>query len=309
MSLDDLIDKVDDIELRKIVKDWASKDDDFRQYVSIALGGAGDDIDFDGVLSRAIAHEAMVVASPRQRGAEVLNWGNIYYYIIEPWASKADNMSTQALLKLIVAITVRIGMVLKDEDFFGDDWYGDDYGEEIGNILGTLGNFCGLVLTKDDLSHSDLEMLAELFEDAEMEDAVSDYIDTPYSQIRRLIDIRNENNDCVEKIYNELIKARWCNKSGYWICAKIDFIKALGREEEAQQIFYDNLKYPEVCLKLYNELVSCNRWQEALNLLDKAQEIKDSNSRWYLLNSCPDWRALKRQLLDKLGTKEAQIDL
>lgn len=63
----------------------------------------------------------------------------------------------------------------------------------------------------------------------------------------------------------------------------------------------DEIKYPDVCLKYYNELLTAGNWQEAIILLDKAQTIKDNGSYFYSPRT-PNWLELKQQLLVEHGT-------
>lgn len=306
--IEDYIDDADETRLREIVKEWANQNDDFRQYISKALSPSEDEINFDQELKNAISREAWEVASSRRGGPEVLNWSNIYYYKIGPWAKNAEKMSTNGLMRLIIAITVRVARAFKEEDFFGDDWYGDDYSSEIGYILETLGNIAGLALTRDDLSESDLEALYELFEDAEKENEIQGYIDTLYETILEMIGIRKDAEEVSMGIYDELIKANWNHKGGYWTCQKIDFVQSIGLVDEARQMIEKNLMYPEVCLKRYSELIAESRWQEAVNLLEEAEKLKNTPEyRWNYMGSSPNWLVMKQQLLMEHGSKEDQI--
>lgn len=93
-----------------------------------------------------------------------------------------------------------------------------------------------------------------------------------------------------------------------WVCRKIDFVRSMGLSDEADSEMSQNLRYPEVALKRYNELTTTERWNEAIALLDKAVQLKkDESNRWLSFNRAPDWLAMKQQLLMEHGTKEDQI--
>lgn len=308
MDIEEYIDNADEALLREMVKAWANQNDDFREYVSKSLKPAGDETDFDEELADAVYREACEAALSRSGGSGVLNWSNIYYYKIEPWVKDAENLSTDGLMNLIITITVRVADTLREEDFFGNDWYGNDYSSEIGYILNALGYITGLALTRDDLPKEDLKTLHEVFESTDNESEIQGYINTPYKAILEMIDIREDAGEVTVGIYDRLIEAGWYYKGGYWTCRKIDFIRSMGLADAARQMIADNLRYPDVCLKGYSELVAESRWSEAINLLDEAEELKDSPEyRWTLMGPMPDWLAMKQQLLTEHGTKEDQI--
>lgn len=306
-ELDKLVDQATEEQLRDIVREWMASNGEFREFVEHELNPPLDEIDFDAELGRAMMHEARQCVA--RRGNEILDWSNIYYYNIEPWSNKAESMSTYNLWNLIAAIITRVAMVIDDEDFNGDDWYGTDYSQDIGNILKALGNLCGLLVTRPDLTEEGLDELGDLVSKAQTEDKIWNYMDTPYDTILELITIRREAEEVSCGLYDVMIDANYNHEAGMWVCRKIDFVRSMGLSEEADSEMSQNLRYPEVTLKHYNELITTERWNEAIALLDKAVQLKkDESNRWLSFNRAPDWLAMKQQLLMEHGSKEAQID-
>ena len=304
-ELDRLVDSATEEQLRDIVRGWMESNGEFRGFVEHSLNPSADEIDFDKELGRAMMHEAQRCVE--RRGAEILDWSNIYYYHIEPWAKKAESLKTPGLWNLIVAIVTRVAMAIDDEDFSGDDWYGNDYSQDIGSILATLGNLCGLLVTRPDLTDDGLAEMEKIIMEAQAEDKIWNYMSTPYDTILELIGIRREAEEVSCGLYDVMIDANYKCEAGVWICRKIDFVRSIGLTDEALTILEQNLRYPEVCLKYYNELMAENRWQDAVTLLDKAQELKkEDNNRW-LGTVSPDWLSMKQNLLMEHGTKEMQI--
>lgn len=302
---DKLIENATEEQLRDIVREWMETNDEFRVFVEHSLNPPFDEVDFDAELGRAMMHEAQQCIS--RRGDEILDWSNIYYYQIEPWAKKAESLSTSNLWKLIVAIVTRVAMVIDDDDFNGDDWYGNDYSLDIGNILDALGNLCGLLLTKPDLAEEGMVELEEIVREAQSEDKVGNYMDTPYDTIVELIAIRREAEEVSCGLYDVMIGANYNHEAGAWVCRKVDFVRSMGLNDEAMTIINQSLKYPEVCMKYYNELMAANRWQDAVGLLDKAHILKKENNQRWFGSISPDWLSMKHTLLMKHGTKETQI--
>lgn len=304
-ELDRLVDSATEEQLRDIVRGWMESNGEFRAFVEHSLNPSADEIDFDNELGRAIMHEAKRCVA--RRGAEILDWSNIYYYHIEPWAKKAESLKTSGLWNLIVAIVTRVAMAIDDEDFSGDDWYGDDYSLVIGSILETLGNLCGLLVTRPDLTDDGLSELEKIISEAQEEDKIWNYMSTPYDNLQELIGIRREAEEVSCGLYDVMIDANYNREAGVWVCRKVDFVRSMGLNEEALAMMEQHLRYPEVCLKYYNELMSENRWQDAVELLDKAQKLKnEDNHRWFGSVS-PDWLAMKQNLLMEYGDKEMQI--
>lgn len=303
---DRIIKNATEEQLRDIVRIWMGSDNDFKTFVEHTLNPPIDEIDFDAELGRALMHEARQCVSHRRD--DTLDWGNIYYYNIAPWAKEAESLSTSSLLNLIVAIITRVAMAIDDDDFNGDDWYGNDYSQDISNILDALGNLCGLLVIRPDLSEEGLSELEEIVGKAQAEDRIGNYMDTPYDTIRELISIRREAEEISCGLYDVMIDANYNHEAGTWMCKKVDFVRSMGLNDKAMTIINQNLKYPEVCLKYYNELMDDNRWQDAVNLLDKAQELKKENSQRWFGSINPDWLSMKQNLLIKHGTKKMQID-
>lgn len=305
-DIDRLIDGATEVQLREIVREWMSTNGEFRTFVERSLNPPFDEIDFDAELGRALMHEAQQCIS--RRGDEILDWRNIFNYQIEPWAKRAESLNTSSLWELIVAIITRVAMVIDDDDFNGYDWYGNDYSQDIGNILETLGNLCGLLVTRQDLKEERLSELEKIVGEAQAEDKIGNYMDTPYSTIQELIGIRREAEEVCCGLYDVMIDADYNHEAGVWVCRKIDFVRSMGLSEEADSEISQNLRYPEVTLKRYNELTTTERWNEAIALLDKAVQLKkDESNRWLSFNRVPDWLAMKQQLLMEHGTKEDQI--
>ena len=304
-ELDRLVNSATEEQLRDIVRGWMESNGEFRAFVEHSLNPPADGIDFDKELGRAMMHEAQQCVA--RRGAEILDWSNIYYYRIEPWAKQAESLKTSGLWNLIVAIVTRVAMAIDDEDFNGDDWYGDDYSQDIGSILETLGNLCGLLVTRPDLTDDGLVEMEKIIMEAQAKDKIWNYMSTPYDTILELIGIRREAEEVSCGLYDMMIDANYNREAGVWICRKVDFVRSMGLNDEALTILEQNLKYPEVCLKYYNELMAENRWQDAVKLLDKAQELKKEVNYRRFGTVSPDWLSMKQNLLMEHGTKEMQI--
>lgn len=306
-ELKKLIEKTTEERLREIVNDWIENNDDFRSFVEQKLNPPIDEIDFDAELAKALMHEANQCVA--RRGPEILDWSNIYYYHIEPWAKLAESLKTYSLWNLVVAIIGRVAMAIDDEDFMGDDWSGDDYSQNIDDILNTLGNLCGLLIIREDLTEQDLENLLNLVMDAEEGDKIHDYLDTPYNTMLDLINVRKESEEISCGLYDIMIEANFDREAGKWICRKIDFIRSMGWQDEAYHEMSQNLRYPDVALKYYNELLESERWDDAIALLDKAQGLRqDESNRWLTYGPSPDWLAMKQQLLMEHGSISARIE-
>ena len=198
-------------------------------------------------------------------------------------------------------------MQVTDEDFYGDDWYGDDFSGSIQDIMDVLGNIVGLLMIREDVSHDILNSLEKLIKAAKKKDVIDDYIGSPYDFILELIALRRDNDEVTSGIYDALIDENLGDEAGTWVCRKIDFIRSMGLADEARQYMEDEIQYPEVCLKYYNELLDADNWLEAILLLDRAQAIKDNGSYFYSPKT-PNWLELKQQLLVEHGTLEERID-
>lgn len=305
-GLDRLVAQATEEQLRDIVCEWVKANGEFRAFVEHSLNPPVDEIDFDLELGRTLMYEAQKCIG--RRGDEILDWSNIYYYHIGPWAKKAESLKTSGLLDLIVAIVTRVAMAIDDEDFYGDDWYGEDYSQDIGNILETLGNLCGLLVTRPDLTEENLTELEKIIEEAQTEDKIGNYMSTPYETILELITIRRDAEEVSCGLYDVMIGANYNLEAGMWMCRKVDFVRSMGLNEEALSLLQNNLDYPEVCLKYYNDLMAANRWQDAVKLLDKAQELRKKKTHNWFGSFTPDWLSMKQDLLMAHGTKEMQID-
>lgn len=303
----ELVRNANEERLREIVNEWLDTNEEFRDFVVYNLNPPVNEINFDTVLAQAIIHEANQCVA--RRGSEILNWSNIYYQI-EPWIKKAESLKTNCLCDLIIAIITRVTMAIDDDDFSGDDWYGDDYSQSIMDILDTLGYLFGLLIIRDNLTDSDLEKLQVLVEDAQSEDKIYNYLATPYQIMLDLIAIRREAEEVRCELFDVMIESNFNRTTGEWICRKVDFIRSLGLDKEALSVIKENIRYPEVSLKYYNELIANQKWDEVLAILDEAQKLKkeDAAGRWLFGYSItPDWLSIKQNLLMEHGSKEAQI--
>ena len=305
-DISQLIDNSNEDDLRDIVSDWADKNSDFRDYVLKCLCPQIEDVDFGYKLSQAVNRETKEFFS-RHDVREATDWSNVYDDLIKPWSENADSLSTEKLYDLCYVIVEEVGMQVTEEDFYGDDWYGDDFSGSIQDIMDVLGNVVGLLMIREDVSHEILVSLEKLIKAAKKEDVIEDYIGSPYDFILELISLRRNADEVTCGIYDAMIDKNLGDKAGTWVCRKIDFIRSMGLADESRKYMEDEIQYPEVCLKYYNELLDAGNWREAISLLDKAQAIKDNGSYHYSPKT-PNWLELKQQLLVEHGTLEERID-
>lgn len=308
-SLKNIIADTDETRLRELVIDWLDEDSAFAQYMASKLNHASaEGPDYDAELQQAIYREAYAVSS-HHNNTNILNWSNIYYYQVKPWTDKADELSTTELMKLVEAIIVRIAMALSDEDFEGDDWNGDDYSMEIGMIMDALGNAAGILLTREDFLEENLEWLRKLITEAEKEDVTGNYVGNPYSLIGELIKMRDEAQEATIGMFDAMINANLDHKGGDWMCRKIDFVERMGLMDEAWRLAEENIKYPQVAIKLYLTLTNEENWSEALRLLDRIIKISnDDEYRSFSYGNTIDWMEIKQKLLREYGSREEQIE-
>lgn len=305
-DISQLIASANEDDLRDIVSGWADKHSDFKDYVRNCLCPSVEDVDFGRKLSQAVNRETKEFFS-RHEVREATDWGNVYEDLIKPWSENADSLSIEKIYDLCDVIVKEVGMKVTEEDFYGDDWYGDDFSGSIQDIMDVLGNVVGLLVIRENISHETLDSLKKLIKAAKKEDVIDSYIGSPYDFILELISLRQKADEVTCGIYDALIDENLGDEGGMWICRKIDFIRSMGLEDEARKCMEDEIQYPEVCLKYYNELLDDDNWREAILLLDRAQEIKDNGSCFYSPKT-PDWLELKQQLLIEHGTLEERID-
>ena len=305
-DISQLIAHANEDDLRDIVSGWANKHSDFKDYVRNCLCPSVENVDFARKLSQAVNRETKEFFS-RHEVREATDWSNVYNDLIKPWSENADSLSTEKLYDLCDVIVKEVGMQVTDEDFYGDDWYGDDFSGSIQDIMDVLGNIVGLLMIREDVSHDILNSLEKLIKAAKKKDVIDDYIGSPYDFILELIALRRDNDEVTYGIYDALIDENLGDEAGAWVCRKIDFIRSMGLEDEAHKYMEDEIEYPDVCLKYYNELLTAGNWQEAIILLDKAQIIKDNGSYFYSPRT-PNWLELKQQLLVEHGTLEECIE-
>lgn len=305
-DISQLIASANEDDLRDIVSGWVDNHLDFMDYVRNCLCPPVENVDFGRKLSQAINRETKEFFS-RHEVREATDWGNVYEDLIKPWSENADSLSIEKLYDLCNVIVKEVGMKVTDEDFYGDDWYGDDFSGSIQDIMDVLGNVVGLLVIRGDISHETLDSLKKLIKVAKKKDVIDSYIGSPYDFILELISLRQKADEVTCGIYDALIDENLGDEGGMWICRKIDFIRSMGLEDEARKCMEDEIQYPEVCLKYYNELLDDDNWREAILLLDRAQEIKDNGSCFYSPKT-PDWLELKQQLLIEHGTLEERIE-
>lgn len=308
-SLKNIIADTDETRLRELVIDWFEEDCAFAQYMASRLDESSSERnDYDAELQQAISREAYAVSS-HHNNTNILNWSNIYYYQVKPWTDKADELSTTELMKLVGAIIVRIAMALSDEDFESDDWNGDDYSMEIGMIMDALGNTAGVLLTREDFSEENLEWLRKLITEAEKEDVTGNYVGSPYTLIGELIKMRDEAQEVTIGMFDAMINANLDHKGGEWMCRKIDFIERMGLKDEAMQLAEENIKYPQVAMKLYQTLICEKNWSEALRPLDRIIQVSnDAEYRSLSYGNTIKWMEVKQKLLREHGSREEQIE-
>lgn len=305
-DISQLIAHANEDDLRDIVSGWANKHSDFKDYVRNCLCPSVENVDFARKLSQAVNRETKEFFS-RHEVREATDWSNVYNDLIKPWSENADSLSTEKLYDLCDVIVKEVGMKVTDEDFYGDDWYGDDFSGSIQDIMDVLGNIVGLLMIREDVSLDILNSLEKLIKAAKKKDVMDDYIGSPYDFILELIALRRDNDEVTCGIYDALIDENLGEEAGMWVCRKIDFIRSMGLADEARKYMKDEIQYPEVCLKYYNELLDADDWREAILLLDRAQAIKDNGSYFYSPET-PNWLELKQQLLVEHGTLEERID-
>ena len=298
-----IINEADEDLIRNYVTQWAEVHEDFAEFMIQKLCPSIDEIDFADELARVIRKNTSLIES-RYNERIVIDWYKILVDLIEPWSADATSFSTERLQELIEAIITEVAMRIDEEDFMGDDWYGDDYSNQIGEIMEHLGNLTGLLVLRDDVSADALRSLRSLIVNAQQTDMITNYIGSPYEDMLQLIDIRLESDDITCVIFDIMIKANYNCKADEWACRKVDFLRSMGLTHEAQEYMETNIAYPAVCLKLLNELTDRDKWQEAVALLDKAHAIKGGKTYW---SGEPNWLEMKYELLKEHGDKQAQI--
>lgn len=305
-DISQLIAHANEDDLRDIVSGWANKHSDFKDYVRNCLCPSVENVDFARKLSQAVNRETKEFFS-RHEVREATDWSNVYNDLIKPWGENADSLSTEKLYDLCDVIVKEVGMQVTDEDFYGDDWYGDDFSGSIQDIMDVLGNIAGLLLIREDVGYEILDSLETLIKAAKKKDVIDGYIGSPYDFILELISLRRNTDEVTCGIYDALIDENLGDEAGTWVCRKIDFIRSMGLADEARKYMEEEIQYPEVCLRYYNELLDADNWREAIILLDKAQAIKDNGSYFYSPKT-PNWLELKQQLLVEHGTLEERIE-
>lgn len=301
-----IINNANEDDLREIVSGWVENHPDFQAYVEKSLCPEIEDVDFGCKLSQAVNRETKEFFS-RHEVREATDWSTVYFDYVKPWGENADSLSTEKLYELIDVIVTEIGMKVTDEDFYGDDWYGDDFSGSIQDIMDVLGNLTGLLMVREDLEDETLESLKKLIIKAKKTDVVESYIGSPYASILDLIELRQNADEVTCGLFDRMIDEDFGSEAGIWVCRKIDFIRSMGLADEARKYMEEEIRYPDVCLKYYKELIAADNWQEAIKLLDEAQALKENHQNIYALHT-PDWLGLKQQLLNEHGTVEERIE-
>ncbi len=298
-----IINEADEDLIRDYVIQWAEANADFAEFMTQKLCPSIDEIDFADELARVIRKNTSFIDS-RHYERKVVDWYAILVNLIEPWSADATSFTTERLQELIEAIITEVAMYIDEEDFMGDDWYGDDYSIQIGDIMEHLGNLTGLLALRENVTNDALRSLRSLIVKAKRTDIITRYIGSPYDNMLQLIDIRLESDDLTCALFDIMIKANYNGKAGEWVCRKVDFLRSMGLIQEALELIEANIVYPEVCLKLLNELTAEGKWREAVALLDKAHAIKGDKFYW---SGEPNWLEMKYELLQEHGDKQAQI--
>ena len=300
-----LINTADEDLVRKYAAEWAVEHEDFCTYITHALNPPANEIDFAEELARVIRNNTVLTDS-RYYERIIVDWSHVLYRLIEPWANEAEAFSTERLLELVEAMTTQVGSHVQEDDFMGDDWNGDDYTGELGDIMGLLGHLSGLLLIRDDLTDNALVSLQEKVRNAQAADIAGDYVRVPYNDMLQMIQLRLDAGEVTIGIYDTMINANYDREAGEWVCRKVDFIRSMGLDQEAQQYMEANISYPAVCLKLYHELTADEKWSEALSLLDKAHAIKKGDFYW---SDEPNWLEMKYELIKEHGDRQSLIDV
>ena len=300
-----LINTADEDLVRKYAAEWAIEHEDFCAYITHALNPSTNEIDFAEELARVIRNNTVITDS-RYYERLIVDWSHVLYRLIEPWAEGTDAFSTERLLELVEAMTTQVGSHVQEDDFTGDDWYGDDYSGQLGDIMEKLGYLSGLLLIREDLADSAIISLQEKVKGAQATDIAGDYVHVPYDDMLQMIQMRLVAGEVTCGIFDTMIDANYASKAGEWVCRKIDFIRGMGLAQEAQEYMKACISYPEVCLKFLHELTAEEKWSEALSLLDKAHESKANGFYW---SREPNWLEMKYELLKEHGDRQSLIDV
>lgn len=307
-KLKNQVDDADEERLREILKEWIDISEDFREFAGRKLNPTAEAIDYDAELAHAIEREANTDTSQKSN-ISVFNWRNIYHYKVKPWTDNADELATPELLRLSKAIIERLALEITDEDFNGDIWDGDDHSTDISSIMNALANTLGLILVRKDLSDELLQQLRQVIEDAQKSDITTRYMRNTCDIISELIETRAKTGEVTIGMFDYIINKNLGNKGAEWICRKIDFCESRGLMEEAWKLAEENIKYPQVAIKLYLTLMNDDKWKEALELIDLVMDM-DSNAevRTYRFGHSYDWLGMKQQILREYGSVNDRID-
>lgn len=93
-----------------------------------------------------------------------------------------------------------------------------------------------------------------------------------------MIEISKNSGEVTSELFNNMIDANIDREGGTWVCRKLTLFALRATPKRLWNIWKKNIRYPEVCMKYYNELMADGRWQESLKLLDKAQAIEETQN-------------------------------
>lgn len=271
-----IVEVADDILLRKSVLQWAQEHEDFRAFLFQKLCSTHLEVDFGEVL-QAIVRQNVLSDSPRLGARKYVDWRAVLITAIQPYAKQAETLSTDKLQKLVEAILTEVVMQVTEDDFIGDDWYGDDFTHELFEIIGYWADMTGVLLLRPDIASPHIQSLRKLIEEVARHHVISTHISTSLQQLTELIDIRLKAGKFTEPSYDLMAQVVTHSKAGEWICRKIDYLRALGKEEEAEKCGNQNFQFPEVALKCIRELIAEGKIERAKELIEKAQAINRRN--------------------------------
>lgn len=300
-----LIDSADVDDLRELVRKGIKSFPQFKTFSEQILCPPFEDVDFSRKLHQAVDRETQKFHS-RYDMREATDWSNVYYDLIKPWSESAETLSDEKLYDLIKAIIKEVAMNVTEEDFYGDDWYDDDFSGDIASIMDTLSNLVCLLMIREKTTDNILKSLKKLIQAAREKDIIDNYIGSPYDALLEIIDCRIDEGKVSCKLFDSIIEENPGDSAGEWICREIDFLKSKGLSEEARKIMEEDARYPEVSLKHYSELLENGDWKEAIRVLDKTQDMKDKGLMYYSISS-PNWLELKQAILLEHGTLEERI--
>ena len=137
MDTNDIIKKLEDSDediLRDIITEWMKEHRDFRKHLECRLYPSVYDLDFGFELARKAYRETKEYYQRNCYSREATDWSAVYYDLVKPWSEQAEYFPTSKLYELVMQIITEVGMRITEDDFCGDDWYGDDFSGSIDSI-------------------------------------------------------------------------------------------------------------------------------------------------------------------------------